>query len=301
MNDDYLWDRTGRDPEVEGLERLLAPAALGAPRRRRSLPFAWAAGIAAAALFAVGAWQALHRAPESPPPDRDWVLQEDGRRKFDMGRYGHVLAEPGARVRVERIDEEMRKLRLDQGTIHARITKEARPRLFQVATPATTCVDLGCYYTLTVDPSGMSRVQVESGRVLFDDGRRQVFIPQGASGKAAPGRAPFTPIHDDTPQPLRAAVEAFDAAPVGHREKQAKEVSTLVRRPEDGLVAWHLLQDPEDGVVAAALTALVNLSTRPECGVKRPPEATLEAALKHDPVLLKKWRDELFPEWSKWD
>ena len=114
-------------------------------------------------------------------------------------------------------------------------------------------------------------------------------------------RSPFTPIYDDAAPALKTAVEAFDAAPAGSRASKAKAVASHVQKREDGLVAWHLLQDPDDGVVEAALGALVNLSTRPECGVKKPSEATLKAALERDPVLLRKWRDELFPDWSTWD
>jgi hypothetical protein len=281
---DYLWDRTGRDPEVESLERLLAPAALGASRPRRTARLGWIAGLAAAALFAVGALQALR------PPKDPWVKEDDGRRSLDLGRYGRVIAEPDARVRVVRIDEELHKLRLDRGTIHASITRAARPRLFQVETPSTTCIDLGCRYTLTVDSAGISHVSVETGRVAFHDGRREVFIPEGASGKAAPGRAPFTPIYDDAPAELRAAVEAFDAAPVGRRADKAEAVTKHVVKREDGLVAWHLLQDPEEGVVKAARVALVKM-TRPECGWQLP----------RDPSSLREWRDRLFPEWSAWD
>lgn len=289
MSDDYLWDKTGRDPEVEGLERLLAPAALGAPRRRRKPLVGWIAGLAAAALFTVGALQALRPAASRDP----WVAQGDGLRRLDLGRYGEVVAEAGAKVHVVRIDEELHKLRLDRGTIHASITAKARPRLFQVETPATTCIDLGCRYTLTVDDAGMSHVKVETGRVAFHDGRREVFIPQGASGKAARGRAPFTPIHDDSSEGLRQAVRKFDESPVGNRAGKAKEACKLIGRREDGLIAWHWLQDSEGGVVNAAREALVRLTKLGECGPHAP---------KADaPDELRAWRDSLFPDWSKWD
>jgi hypothetical protein len=244
-------------------------------------------GIAAAALFAVGAIQALR----PPPVDASWVSREDGMRRLDLGRYGHVDAEPGTRVRVLRRDDEIQQLRLDAGTIHASITREARPRLFQVETPAVTCIDLGCRYSLTVDPSGVSRVQVSTGRVAFHDGRREVFIPAGASGRAKAGRAPYTPIHDTASDALKKAVDAFDEAPVGKRTKQAEALAAFIRTREDGLVAWHLLQDPEPGVVKAARESLGNLTSRMECGVPLPLDVTS----------LRAWRDSLFPEWSTWD
>lgn len=287
MSDDYLWDKTGRDPEVEGLERLLAPAALHATRPRRVRPLLWIAGLAAAALFAVGAVQALQRNVIDGP----WVAQKDGTRELDLGRYGRVVAEPDARVRILRMDDTLHKLKLESGTIHASITREARPRLFQVETPTTTCIDLGCHYTLTVLPSGVTQVQVATGRVAFFDGRREVFIPEGASGRAAPGRAPSTPMYDNASDALRKAVEAFDAAPAGRRAGEATAACNLITRREDGLVAWHLLQDKEPAVMTVARTTLVKLTTVVECGIKRPKDETS----------LREWRDCLFPEWSKWD
>jgi hypothetical protein len=288
MKDDYLWNRTGRDPEVESLERLLAPAALGAPPAlRRPRAFAWLAGLAAAALFAIGAVQALH--PESADPS--WVKRDDGTRRLDLGRYGHVVAEPGAKVRVLRRDDELQSLRLDKGTIHASITREARPRLFQVETPAATCIDLGCRYTLTVDSSGTAEVRVETGRVAFNDGKREIFIPAGATGRAKRGRAPQTPVYDTSSAKLKQCVEAFDRAPEGRRAKEAVMLAGLISTREDGLVAWHLLQDSEPAVAKAAHDALIKLTTMVECGMPRP----------RDTGSLREWRDCLFPEWSTWD
>lgn len=286
---DYLWDKSGRDPEVEALERLLAPAALKPARAPRVRPLLWIAGAAAAALFCIGALQALQRTVDPGP----WVKHEDGRRELDMGRYGRVVAEPDARVRVVRMDDTLHKLRLDLGTIHASITRDARPRLFQVETPATTCIDLGCRYTLTVLPSGVSEVRVQSGRVAFHDGRREVFIPEGAGCRASPGRPPSTPIHDDASPALKKAVDSFDAAPQGSRVNAAKAACAVIGRREDGLVAWHLLQDAEPTVATIAREALNRLSRIPECGVRAP---TVGAADE-----LRAWRDVLFPEWQTWD
>lgn len=290
MNDDYLWDKSGRDGEVEALERLLAPAALGAtPNLGRRRAMAWIAGAAAAVIIGIGFSQSTFQTAGR----EEWVATGDGYSRLDLGKYGHVVAEPGSQVRVLRRDNEMQRLRLDRGTIHASITREARPRLFQVETPAATCIDLGCHYTLSVDPSGLAQVSVSTGRVAFHDGRREVFIPEGASGRAAAGRAPFTPIHDDASEPLKRAVTAFDGAPEGNRAKLAKEACKLITRRQDGLVAWHFLQDSEKAVKAAAREALVRLTHIGECGVPPVPEKELNDQ--------KAWRDRLFPEWSSWD
>src|SRR5690349_14186754 len=62
-SDDFLWDRSGEDPEVARLEALLSPLKHDAPldevrvrrRRRAWIPFVLA-GVAAAAIVAVIAW-----------------------------------------------------------------------------------------------------------------------------------------------------------------------------------------------------------------------------------------------------
>src|SRR6185295_16311480 len=144
-----------------------------------------------------------------------------------------------------------------------------------------------------VDDQGATTVTVKTGRVLFDHGSRDVFIPKGASCRAAPGRAPFTPIYDTASGALKKAVETFDAAPVGRRTPQAKAACGLIKSREDGLVAWHWLQDPEVDVVNAAREALVRLTGLGECRIPRVTEKGERE--------LRAWRDNLFPEWKEWD
>ncbi|MND01895.1 hypothetical protein D3C83_210720 [compost metagenome] len=67
----------------------------------------------------------------------------------------------------------------------------------------------------------------------------------------------------------------------------------MISRRQDGLVAWHWLQDPEPGVQAAAREALVRLTRIIECGV-HPPS-------KDETNELRGWRNRLFPEWQSWD
>ena len=84
---------------------------------------------------------------------------------------------------------------LDRGRIRALIW--APPRYFFVNTPSAVAVDLGCAYTLDVDPRGWGLVHVTSGWVAFEHGERESFIPQDAVCATRPRFGPGTPHYDD--------------------------------------------------------------------------------------------------------
>lgn len=91
MNDDYLWDKSGKpDPQIQELEQVLAPLRyqprpleLPVARRRNYLPLAIAATLLIAFLL-TGAWLRLRREPavqpqqqaQSPVPPVPPVYQE---------------------------------------------------------------------------------------------------------------------------------------------------------------------------------------------------------------------------------
>ena len=264
MKDEYLWDKTGSDREVEALEELLAPLRHGArargPRRlwRRALV---ALAAAAAIVFAV----------------RWWVPAESAARAIDLKQYGSVEVHPGAVVEVVRQTDDDIRLRVERGTIEARITLAARPRLFQVETPATTCVDLGCRYTLTVEPDGSTFVHVDFGQVAFADGGRETWIPRDASCHAWPARGSGTPRWDDAPAALAAAIEALDRSETGGRRAAAQRVIGLCSTQRDALPLWHLAHDGDREVAEAAWDTLARLVGVPE-GVADPRGASAAEA-----------------------
>lgn len=288
MNDDYLWDKTGRDDEVERLEKLLRPLAhkpRALPRRGvRARPLAAVLLSAAAALLVAALWF-LPR--ETPAPPRAAA------HTIDLGRYGRVDVEPNSRVKVVKKDEELIKLRLDLGTIHAQITLDARPRLFQVETPATTCVDLGCHYTLTVDEAGRSMVRVSSGRVAFLDAGREVYVPRGAACRAAPSRGSGTPVYENAPAALVEAVRAFDDAAPSGRPAAARLVIERAVGPKDTLPLWHLLWDADPAVAGPAFDALAKLEPPPE-------DVTREAVLGRNKDALEAWKERLVDHHWLW-
>jgi hypothetical protein len=297
VSDQYLWDRSGGDEEVERLEKTLGRFALradGAPalRRPRRLRLLLSMAAVAASAAAIAVIVFLPRGAE--------VLTEE--RTFDLGRFGSVRAEAKSRVAVVRKDDQLIKLRLEEGTVHASITLAARPRLFQVETPATTCVDLGCKYTLTVDAEGRSQVQVTSGRVAFVDGAREVYVPSGAGCEALKGRGSSTPAFLDIPERAKAALRAFDLSAAAMRGAAARAFSERAERLRETLPLFHLIQDPDPAVSEAGLDGLARLAGFPE-GVTR--GMCLLRDLKgmctvRDPKMIEAWREYLEDQLGAW-
>jgi hypothetical protein len=277
--DRYLWDKQGEpDPEVQALERLLAPLGhdgrpLALPKRRPGrtiIILLAAAGLAAAAGLLV-VW---HRAPEEPGlpltiasqgaslRTGEWLTTSDQQKLVLGDDLGRLTLGPGSRLQVKRLAQEETRLYLERGELDAFVSARARPRFFQVETPATTCVDLGCKYTLTVNDQGDSEVLVQTGRVTFESGAREVFIPAGARCRAVRGGGSGTPRFDDSPPALVAALDVFDtsrgALPETRRALAAK-VLAAVPIPRHTLGPWHFLQDGDEEIQVAARARILEL------------------------------------------
>ena len=302
-DDRYLWDRTGlADPEVEALERLLAPlahragpapshatgdrapgagpgATLAAARARAWAPFAAAAALLlTAGLFA---WRGddatssrvvVTAGTGAPLATGAWVVAEGGERELALGRLGRVTLAAGSRVQVRRVADDETRLYLASGRLEARIAADARPRFFQVDTDAARCVDLGCRYVLEAGEDGASRVRVLLGQVAFEAGRREVFVPAGAECWARRGRGPGTPRFSSAPQALVEALDAFDAATADReaRRAAARRAAAVADGREDLLAVWHWLDDDDDAVVRLALDTLLARAGPPSPSFVRP-------------------------------
>ncbi|HXK03754.1 MAG TPA: hypothetical protein VMS37_15235 [Verrucomicrobiae bacterium] len=295
MNEKWLWDRSGPpDPEIEHLEQALAPLRYRhrgtglrpAPRRP------WTALAAAAALAAVAAgltvWT-VPRAPETP-----WQVAGIHIREGQLLRTGAapVTLEAEAVGRVDLApDSELRaaaekRLSLARGELHAFIW--ARPREFVVDTPSARAVDLGCEYTLHVDPAGNGLLKVSAGWVAFAVHGRESFIPAGAQCRTRKHAVPGIPYYDDAPDALRTAVEAFNG---GDRGAVPAILSTA--RERDGLTLWHLLtrvEGPERGAVYDRLAELVPML----------PGASREGAVRGDADAIDRCWDALGLENTAW-
>ena len=296
MSDRYLWDRTGpADPEVERLEKLLAPLAHrpAGPQRLATgaaRPRPWRALAAAAAVVLVAA--ALSRFDTAAGPLTGWqIARIDG-----AARIGNRDARPDMELRagdIVRTDREselllqdddlgrvtlgsesvMRatsesRLALNRGRLHAFIW--APPRRFVVDTPSARAVDLGCEYTIDVDRNGDGFLRVSMGWVAFQHNGRESFIPAGAVCRTRRRGGPGIPYYDDAPAPLAQAVASFDRG-----DTAALDTILGAARPQDGLTLWHLMTRVSAEDRGAVFDRFAQL-------VKLPPEVTREKVIARD-------------------
>ena len=178
-------------------------------------------------------------------------------------------------------------MELRRGKLHAFIW--ARPGRFVVDTPSARAVDLGCEYTIQVDPSGNGVLRVSTGWVAFQHQGRESFIPEGAQCVTRKREGPGLPFYEDAPEGLRRGVERYDAG-----DGSAAVTSILgAARARDGLTLWHLLTrvtEEDRGPVFDRLAELVRL----------PPEVTREGAVRRDPQTIDRCWDALNLENTEW-
>jgi hypothetical protein len=302
--EDHLFDpRAPVDPQVERLERLLAPLAFDparTPLGPRAAPVAggvergWIAAVAAVAVVAVGGALLLRGGPRTgglterqpqasgpaliatgtsePLRERAWIETQGTARDLRLGDVGRLTLGAGSRLEVRRLSADETRLYLERGRLDAFVSADAHPRFFQVDTPATRCVDLGCQYTLVVDDAGDAHVEVQTGQVAFENEGREVYVPAGARCRAQRRGGAGTPVFGDAPDALVAALERFDAArwassPPAERLERARALLDAVTTERDALVAWHLLQDDDPAVAQRAHARLHALVGEAPLGV----------------------------------
>jgi hypothetical protein len=313
MNEEYLWDRSGSDPEIEDLERRLAPFRHGSKNRaaaqiqvtstRRAAPLALAA--AAAVLAAI----VLSQAPPSAPAPVWQVARLAGAahigvRKAAVSmpvRAGQLL-ETGASAEISLSADDVgqidigpqsellagsdHKLLLRRGSLHAFIW--APPRQFVVDTPSARAIDLGCEYTLNVNSAGDGLLRVSFGWVAFQYADHESFIPAGAECVTRKRSGPGIPYYADAPQQLRQSLAEFEKG-----ESEALRGILNSARPRDALTLWHLLtRAPEfqRGAVFDRFSELVAL----------PKDVTREGVLRQDEQQINHCWDALNLENTEW-
>lgn len=317
-SDDYLWDRRGpADPDVARLEQLLSPLAHDAPldelrlrkaRRRRIGPWL-VGGIAVAAAIALVAWWRWP-APGVPPvyacgvaasgfafqglggpvacggadtasgvlPVGEVLDTRTREAELVIADIGRARLGAGTRVRLERTSAERHQLFLERGTMHAKVN--APPRIFAVATPGASVVDLGCEYTLEIDERGAGAIDVLTGKVEIEGADRQlVVLPAGTRARLLPGRRAGLPLVNDAPAALVEAARAFD-----DRAPGAVERVLAAARAEDAFTVVNLAMIVRDGK-RGVLARLAELSP-PPTGV------SIESAVA-DPQQLARWHGEI--------
>jgi ferric-dicitrate binding protein FerR (iron transport regulator) len=260
MKDDYLWDRSGEpDQEIQALERALAPLALGAAPKAKPRVWWRMAAAAAVVVAALGiarfaspvaestAWSVagenLHRGQVVRTGTASVQLESDAVGRVDVEPGSELLASGGKRLELRR------------GELHALIWAPARE--FVVETPSAKAVDLGCQYTLSVDDRGDGLLRVSTGWVAFERKGRESFIPAGAQCRTRKQTGPGVPWFEESSEPFRAALLAWETGRSGALESVLREAG-----PRDGLSLWHLLTrvpDADRGPVFDRLALLVTL------------------------------------------
>lgn len=278
MSEEYLWDKSGvPDPEVVHLEEQLAefslkapPPALPAvdPRPQRMYL------IAALVLASVGVVAFLlstDRSGSTPTPtplaQGEWdyeLLTEvatDGgppkvtarslkvggwidtsgatRARLVVADIGELELAPGSRLQLLATGSDQHRVRLERGRMHAKVN--APPRLFVTETPAGDAVDLGCEYTLEVQPDGNGILEVALGMVMFERGGYDAFVPAGARCVAKREQGMGTPYFTDASKILRLSLLKLDFETPG--ETTLADVLEECKA-RDTLTLWNLLQHP---------------------------------------------------------
>jgi hypothetical protein len=268
---------------------MLAPA----------LAVAWVLAIVAAGIGAYRfsnatadqPWQVATLRPTSGPSigrlaEGAWVETDPSMRaRITVGSIGTVDVEPATRVRLGAIGENEYRIALLRGTISAEIS--APPRVFIVDTPASTVVDLGCAYTVTVDAAGRGTLRVTEGWAALEWKGRASLVPAGASASIRPRIGPGTPAFDDASPALRVALEAFD---FGGEGSQAIATVLAEARVRDTLTLWHLLSRVEAVERPRIFDRIAALAPLPDT-------VSRDKALSLDAATLEHWREELAWKW----
>ncbi len=295
---DYLWDGSGSpDPEVEELERTLAPLRFPtkgwqSPVRRFPIRYRLYAAIAASLVLALVSGRWLLRPVETP-----WSVsglegnvqvghstaKNQGHlyvgQTVRTGNISHATLEAEDFGQVElKADSEMRivetgphsqRMNLRRGHIHALIW--APPREFVVDTPSSKTIDLGCQYDLTVDESGDGFLTVETGWVAFQFQGKEAFIPAGAACRTSVRRGPGIPFFENSSQGFRDALQRYESS----GDHSALTSVLTDARAEDGLTLWHLMTRVSDQDRPTVFDRYAVL-------VKLPPSVHRERALARD-------------------
>lgn len=223
---------------------------------------------------------------ESTLAPGEWVETDAASRVvLRIGSIGTVDVAPNTRMQLVGAQRDEHRLRLARGTISAQIL--APPRLFFVETPASTVVDLGCAYTMTVDDAGAGLLRVTGGWASLESDGRESLVPAGASCPTRPGVGPGTPSFDDASAALKGALFAFDFEDGG---RPALDTILSEARVRDTLTLWHLLSRVDPGDRRRVLDRMVALTPMPK-GVDR------DRVLALDRDSLTRWREELAWTW----
>jgi hypothetical protein len=192
--------------------------------------------IANAGTLPVGAWLETHR---------------DGAATVQVADIGELTVFGDSKLRLVNTGATQHHLELERGHISAHVT--APPRLFVIDTPATSAVDLGCAYDLTVGPTGTTHLRVTKGAVSLEDKRGITYVPNTFEVDVIPGHF-ATPVFVNASAEMRAAIAEFDAGKPGALAK-------LIALADSGdrVTLWNIINHTHDPAAIAKLEQLAPL------------------------------------------
>ena len=285
MSDQYLWDRSGKpDPEIERLERALAPLRLGARPLARQRPYWRMAAAAAVVAAAIGigtagrytSWQIagspVRQGQVLRTGEASLRLEDNEVGRVDVAANSEIVA-PGGR-----------RLELRRGELTAFIWAPARQ--FVVDTPSSRAVDLGCQYTLSVGKDGDGLVKVSMGWVAFEKDGRESFIPAGAQCRTRKKSGPGIPFYQDSSPSFQTALTVWETG--GPLDPVLRESTA-----HDALSLWHVMTRVSGRTRSDVYDRLAQLVTLP-------PQANREAILRADAKAIDAAWDALGLENTSW-
>jgi ferric-dicitrate binding protein FerR (iron transport regulator) len=294
MSDDYLWDRSGDDPDVAQLEQLLhgfghrpSPLPPLPPRRGRRAWGVVAAAVAAIAAVAVVVVVLRSRRPTPPAgcaavkdgfafviaggpgrcngvatsggvlPVGAWLETPVGTTAdVTVADIGAVALAGDSRLRLAATGAGQHRLELERGQLHAQVS--APPRLFVIDTPTATAIDLGCSYDLDVR-DGRTRLRVTGGVVMLDGQGRSAYVTVGTEVVTVPGRGPGTPVAIDASAALVTLIDRYDRG-----DRTALPAVLAAAGDRDTVMLWNLLANADADSRGAILARLDEWFPRPE-------------------------------------
>jgi hypothetical protein len=209
------------------------------------------------------------------------------RARLSIGTLGTAEVGPGSRVKLVQAGGVERALRVERGSIDARVW--APPRFFLVETPAATAVDLGCVYSLDVDSLGNGTLLVRSGQVELQGRGRLSVVVAGTAAQMRSGAGPGTPYSASESPAFRNALSVVDFGGAGRSTALESVLDSAT--PRSTITLWHLLPRVDAHERELVYDRLAALSPPPN-GVTR------AAVIALDERALGRWRSTLEPSWS---
>ena len=213
----------------------------------------------------------------------EWLVTDaNSRAKVAVAQIGEVNLERNSRLRLVGTSATDHRVELARGEISAFIY--APPRIFFVETPSATAVDLGCFYTLSVQDDGSGELHVTAGYVALESNQRESIVPAGWKCRTRKGAGPGTPFAADAPDALRSALERFDFTRIP-TPAALDAVLAQVTAP-DTVTLWHLLSRTEGAARARVFDTLARFQP-PPAGVTR------AGIIGGDDTMRRAWGEEL--------